>query len=512
MLYRFKDAIKRGSALLGAVGMVAGIASSALPVVVSADALNPLTERTLLLSSSSPGFHYLDGANNPTYAIPGSGPNGKQTGETFSFKVSTDSRDGSGTGQALKAFTFQYCTAAAGECASPGDDSGTTLSGGTRGSDVTNADGTGSSDLNVNYPSPAEVLTKPTNPTDASPVVARDDSQGNFGIYVNGALNAGWTLAASNLEDSTTVQTGKNNLITLTNATSTLKPAPGDLVEVVFYATDNNYITNPGSGDFFVKINDYNDNTDVNPTTSTHIVDGGVTVANVMTDSIQIQTKVLETMSFSVGTRNPDLYPLTGGSTHGPCDIIEDGGPIKLGNAQQENSLETTRAYDATSYWRLSSNSSNGATVYYSGYTLSNTENDQIAAVGTTPGDGSAVISHPGEEQFGLALMSDDPDGSLDTTTGTAAHNQLTPLVASGNYGAGDGAINSGDTGWGTLATEGKFAFKYSSATVPEALASENSSVVGCTTGKMRYLANIAATTPAGIYTTKINYLAAPQY
>jgi len=28
----------------------------------------------------------------------------------------------------------------------------------------------------------------------------------------------------------------------------------------------------------------------------------------------------------------------------------------------------------------------------------------------------------------------------------------------------------------------------------------------------MRYIGNIAATTPAGIYTTKINYIAAPQY
>ncbi len=36
--------------------------------------------------------------------------------------------------------------------------------------------------------------------------------------------------------------------------------------------------------------------------------------------------------------------------------------------------------------------------------------------------------------------------------------------------------------------------------------------VISCATAKMRYIANIGADTPAGVYTTKINYLAAPQY
>jgi hypothetical protein len=81
---------------------------------------------------------------------------------------------------------------------------------------------------------------------------------------------------------------------------------------------------------------------------------------------------------------------------------------------------------------------------------------------------------------------------------------RLYPLVASSNYDNGTGAIDSSPTT--------QFAFDPMSDTIPVALATESSDVVDCVTGKMRYIANIAATTPAGIYTTKVNYIAAPQY
>ena len=81
-MQKIKDAAKRISALAGAMALLLGIGTSMVPIsVASADALNPLTERSLTLSSSSPGYHYLDAAGNPTYAPAGSGNNGKQTGE-----------------------------------------------------------------------------------------------------------------------------------------------------------------------------------------------------------------------------------------------------------------------------------------------------------------------------------------------------------------------------------------------------------------------------------------------
>jgi len=78
----------------------------------------------------------------------------------------------------------------------------------------------------------------------------------------------------------------------------------------------------------------------------------------------------------------------------------------------------------------------------------------------------------------------------------------LSPLNATPSYGHASGALTSA----------AQFAFNASANTTPVPIASENTQVVDCATGKMRYVADIAATTPAGIYTTKINYLAAPEY
>lgn len=373
-------------------------------------------------------------------------------------------------------------------------------------------------------------------------------------------------------------------------------------MKVVFFGTNTNYIQNPGSGAFFVKINTYGvpytatsptapavDISGLEPATDANVIDGGVTVANVMNQSIQITTKVLETMQFSVGTVDPDTLSSTDGTTttasalqaglgitpsgtanatkHGVCDPIltaaVSGNPenvLPLGNQDAESSLEVAHTYGTHSYWRLSSNSSAGATVYYSGHTLSNTEGDQIKPIGAT-----AAAPHAGTEQFGLAIDAAPltPVSGQTFNTGTygvdytvnpadagyvnGADNGLTavdnstetdlgavytpavtgppavpaswdytglnasyhtprldPLVPEANYGGGSGAIN------GTPTTS--FAFDPTSDTVPVPIASESSQVVDCVTAKMRYIANIAATTPAGIYTTKINYIAAPQY
>jgi hypothetical protein len=395
-------------------------------------------------------------------------------------------------------------------------------------------------------------------------------------------------MATSNVEDGT--GTGQNNYITLWNSTGLGLPSD-TTVKVIFFGTTNDYITNPGDGAFFVKINTYKAFTggtaynSVGPVTavaptvsSTDIIDGGVTVANVMNQSIQITTKVLETMQFSVGTVDPntlasggtagssDLFKANGNNTHGPCDPIVKSltstapqNVLQLGNQAAESSLSTDATYSTHSYWRLSSNSSAGATVYYSGSTLSNTENDQISAIGTTA---SAPLR--GAPQFGLAIA----DGTLAANNGTSAngtagqnyavdyntedglgsnagkgdfenaadqgksttdatfatdmtagsytyHNaQLWPLIPNANYDSGAGIVNGAagalGTGYGTPNT--KFAFDPESQTIPTPIASESSQVVDCVTAKMRYIANIAATTPAGIYTTKINYIAAPQY
>ena len=300
----------------------------------------------------------------------------------------------------------------------------------------------------------------------------------------------------------------------MTNTTG-ISPAFNDQVQIVFRASSAVHITNPGADAFFVKINTYNSNTSLvgshNDTTRTDntdtpdhtVIDGGVTVANVMTDSIHITTKVLETMAFSVGTKNRDTLALS----HGSCDPIEkiDNNRLNLGNSDAEFSLETDEAYDVFSYWRLSSNSSGGATVYYSGNTLTNTVGDQIDEIGETKQE-----SHPGTEQFGLAVI-DAGEDTLDGGTFPSNHiaPNIAPLVTRENYNEG-GAQN--DNNISNSSGNAKFAFQSSSSQTPVIIAQNSNTVISCATAKMRYVANIAADTPAGIYTTKINYLAAPQY
>jgi hypothetical protein len=119
-------------------------------------------------------------------------------------------------------------------------------------------------------------------------------------------------------------------------------------------------------------------------------------------------------------------------------------------------------------------------------------------------------VSYAQEATYENAADNSGTPGVDATTTSDNASNAsyhlpwLFPLTPNANYGNGVGNIdNSPDT---------SFAFDENSDTIPAAVATESTSVVDCITGKVRYIANIAATTPAGIYTTKINWIAAPQY
>ncbi len=629
-MYTLKSVARRGT-LLGAAFTL--VVAALLPATyASADALNPLTERSLTLSSSSPGWSFTDGSGNTTYAPPNSGANGKQTGNYFDFKVSSSAT--------VKTFSFQYCKTSAGNCEIPGDNASSGV------------DTTTTADLNAAFPgTPTDlevgsanfgtvINTGPDTDPDAGKVKAvpgytnnnpKYQANGGTGdaaeaaksvtgnyivMYHDPTANSGaggwvqstgWKVTALSVKNAGTRAT--KNYITL-SSTAGKAFTSGQHVKVLFFANGTNYITNPGSGAFFVKINTYGveydgstiTETALAPSTDANIIDGGVTVANVMNQSIQITTKVLETMEFSVGTVDPNTLSGSelaasdyGSATHIPCGRIltrlttastDPKNVLRLGNQGAESSLETAKAYATHSYWRLSSNSSGGASVYYSGHTLSNTSGDEIEPIGTT-----AKISAPGSEQFGLALSTkalsgtttapaDTPNfntglygvnyvqdrasgkewenaadndktgissetlsdlGALYTGTAPALWSptdanwdyqttplnksyhtpRLDPLVPEVSYANGSGRINGNDSldangvafgGGGYSSTNAQFAFDKMSDTVPALLATEATQVVDCVTAKMRYIGNIAATTPAGIYTTKINYIAAPQY
>jgi hypothetical protein len=624
-MYEIKNLLRRASSFAGAVSFIAVLCVSLVPPgTISADALNPLTQRSLTLSSSSPGWSYTDGSGDPwdiscytstcapgysPYASPNSGANGQKTGESFSYRVSTDSS--AGGAHTVNGISLQYCTTSAGNCTAPGDDAVVSGTPDTRGPDTSST-----SDLNVSLSTPTEVssgnIATYVDLTTGNVIktVPPTDSAGSFAVLtkdVGGswALSTGWAETTTNLENgspATDNGTGKNNFIQLINSGGGMALHSTGEVKIVFFGTNDNYITNPGSDAFFVKINDYdnavvsgtsNSSTMAIPTNTTDLVDGGVTVANVMNQSIQIETKVLETMDFSVGTVDPDtldssaLHTATGdsGATHGICDPIlttldptnptdDPSNFLYLGDPNAENSLSTTHTYGTYSYFRLSSNSTGGATVYYAGSTLSDTEGDQISPMGWSSGTPTvaptATAPQLGSPQFGLALDNDTnaADTATYDSTGTtesvnfgynnhtynsvpfdyetgadglptgvdagftsaingnaSAHDpQLYPLAPLAQYAdgtgvydkTGDGTPTSGpDNGvadpWPT-STDTQFAFDGNANNVAAPLATESTAVVNCITGKVRYIANIAATTPAGIFTTKINYIASPQY
>ncbi len=602
--HKLKSVVQRGTMFGAAFALVAAVFAPLAPSAF-ADALNPLTERSLTLSSGSPGWNYKDASGNATYAPPNSGANGKQTANTFSFRVSSATP--------LKAMTFQYCTTPAGNCMGPGDIEFAGTSGSFTRPTNASQEANKKSDLEIvlDAATKAEIssttYTNKFNATTGQPnVVASngydpdtvhpnmpklDGTEGNFIVLYKANLGDPWSYSSDWTMDASVNQTtggngtagtvangtstGKNNFIKISKSTGDQPLGVGNYVKVIFFATNTTYITNPGSKEFFVKINTYNHATTEDATT---LVDGGVTVANVMNRSIEIQTKVLETMQFSVGTVDPNTLDSTGGvgsqfelatsqPTHSPCDPIVQGmtagtttpNVLQLGDADGEFSLRTDTTYSTHSYWRLSSNSSGGATVYYSGVTLSNTVGDQIKAIGKTK-----QAPTKGGEQFGLALdngvngaqyevsyakerdsgalfqngadndvaglheasLIDDgiaPDESdvdpENWTTGNLSWHtpRLAPLAPLTDYSEGTGTVNvkikttSPDVYYYGNTINTKFAFDPDSNVIPTPIA-RGTQVLDCVTGKMRYIANIAATTPAGIYTTKINYIAAPQY
>lgn len=234
-------------------------------------------------------------------------------------------------------------------------------------------------------------------------------------------------------------------------------------------------IKNP-TGDnstFFIRITTFSD------TAWTTAVDQG-TVANSTAQQIDITAKVQEVLNFSVGS--------TVTAPTASCAAFSDSGALTLGDPS-EGTLSFSQAYDAHSYFRVSTNANGGTIIYYSGDTLKSGSNS-IAAIGA-----SAASSAVGTSQFGLGI------DSTDTQSGSG--HSFTSLAATSPYDTGNGTITNGGTA--------QFAFNTASLTTPVQIASASGTIT-CDTGSVRYVGNISTTTPPGIYTTSISYLAVPTY
>lgn len=141
---------------------------------------------------------------------------------------------------------------------------------------------------------------------------------------------------------------------------------------------------------------------------------------------------------------------------------------------------------------------------------------DDINPIGA--GAGTATISAPGTEQFGLAINTavggngavavNSRSGTLDMANvdDAVALADNGELIVDDEYDAGDGTIN------GTFTAE----FAFLTDEDPELRVSDEiASTDGyteCKTVPVRYLANISPTTTSGTYTTTIVYSAVPTY
>lgn len=455
-MIHIKSVLERVTPFSAAVALLVASTVPTLMLMRTASA-DPLTERGLEVTSTVANDDVTapDGTSY-TGLLPNDPRNGKQVGHTYKFKVSAATTT-------IKGFTIEYCESAfgfvgQGACAS----------------------------------SPVNGLTGASNDGFSASAWGIGSPTVTVPVSVNGGTAVPFEVKAD-----------AANYLTLTSTTG-ITVADGNTIEIKFEATSTNYFRNPlanyknnaSNGTYFAHIQTFA--SDANAlgaygyagNTPPGVADDG-TVTNNVTTAIGIYTRVQETLNFSVeggqDVSGNEVDPSDIYSGSGTCNPLTRSAQMKLGDPN--HALSTQQAYDAYSYFRLSTNSAHGVAVSYSGDTLKSGSTLDINAIGTTK-----EPSERGKEQFGLAI---NPN---------RANTGLTQLQVNTQYNGGDGPISN-------IPTTGnaEFAYDAASAADPVAIATATG-VVNCDTGAVRYVANIAPDTPAGIYQTKINYIASPRY
>lgn len=246
-------------------------------------------------------------------------------------------------------------------------------------------------------------------------------------------------------------------------------------------------------------------------------VDDG-TVATAITTGIAITSRVAETLGFSTSGALTDT---AGGDTDptASCNPITGTGAITLGDPT-ENTLAINSTYDNYSGFRIYTNAANATLIQYEGDTLRRSGSVDIDPMATL------AAGDFGVEQFGLAA--DLVNGGTPTVD-IASSNTDRDLTYydTGNPGTGvvDGGAGAGGItlaadyrdGAGTLLDGGAgtasftFVGDADTSVTPQTIAT-GSGYIDCSSIAVRYIANIAPTTPAGTYTTTIVYSAVPTY
>lgn len=293
----------------------------------------------------------------------------------------------------------------------------------------------------------------------------------------SGLGGSGWALDTTTNNPTITNYGTCNGATTTRNNCVLLKPSSAaantgtPTITIAYGGTGGSYYVNPTTNTtFYARVVVFSNS-------YTTVVDSG-SVASATVDQITITAKVQEKLSFSVSSN----YTANVGSA---CTTLPATTDLALGDTN--GVLDSGTSYDALSYFRISTNALNGTAVQYSGDTLKSGANSITALA-------SETLSTRGTSQFGLGLNT------------AHANFNFTNLVASTAYDEANGAVDGAPA-------SAKFNFATGSVTTPVTIASAPSATtITCDTGVVRYVGNISTTTPPGIYTTAISYIAVPTY
>jgi hypothetical protein len=295
----------------------------------------------------------------------------------------------------------------------------------------------------------------------------------------SGLGGSGWALDTTTNNPTITNYGTCNGATTTRNNCVLLKPSSAaastgsPTVTIAYGGTGSNYYVNPTTNTtFYARVIVFSNS-------YTTVVDSG-SVASATVDQIAITAKVQEKLAFSVSSN----YTANVGTA---CTTLPATTALALGDVN--GVLDSGTSYDAFSYFRISTNALNGTVVQYSGDTLKSTGGANSITALT-----SETLSTRGTSQFGLGLNTVHADHSF------------TNLVASTAYDEANGAVDGAPAA-------AKFNFATGSLTTPVTIASApTATTITCDTGVVRYAGNISTTTPPGIYTTAISYIAVPTY
>lgn len=298
---------------------------------------------------------------------------------------------------------------------------------------------------------------------------------------------SGWTASVGSHSDAGTA----NNTFFLTNATAVAMTG-GD--NIVFEMTSADNPTAVGT--FYARIMTYETDTNANgytladPEAGGPIVDaGGIALSTA--ELITIEAKVQERITFCVFATDGALsYDGT------DCNAVTD--PVQLGDTNGVlDSSNPSITKDAK--FNITTNASTGATIRMKGNTLETGSFSIDPAGDVTAGDGVAVASDPGSEQFGLCVYRDTGGGATGLTP-TAPYDDVNCSGTTDGQGAGND-------------NSALFAFdetELSTSLYGDSVATKTAG--DWSTGVAVFLGNVSNTTEPGIYTTTLDFIATGRY